>query len=60
MAVMGKPRTDTRTATRKKRESEPKATPGPKPEILKIEGDWQQAVKKSLTKKKPASGWPSH
>jgi hypothetical protein len=31
---------------------------GPKPEVLKIEGDWQDAVKKSLSKKKPAKGWP--
>jgi hypothetical protein len=31
---------------------------GPKPEVLKINGDWQDAVKKSLEKKKPATGWP--
>ena len=31
---------------------------GPKPDLLKIEGDWQDAVKTSLTKKKPAAGWP--
>jgi hypothetical protein len=35
-----------------------KLTPGPKPDTLKIEGKWQDAVKKSLTKKKPADGWP--
>ena len=36
-----------------------KATPGPKPDTLKIEGiGWEDAVKKSFTKKKPASGWP--
>jgi hypothetical protein len=34
------------------------STPGPKPDILKIDEDWQEAVKKSLTKKKPAEGWP--
>jgi hypothetical protein len=34
------------------------AVRGPKPEMLKIEGDWQDAVKKSLEKKKPATGWP--
>ena len=34
-----------------------KLTPGPKPDTLKIEGKWQDAVKKSLTKKKPADGW---
>jgi len=39
--------------TQKKRK-----TPGPKPEIIKIEGDWRDAVKQSLQKKKPASGWP--
>lgn len=35
-----------------------KATPGPKPDILKIEGDWKDAMKKAMGKKKPASGWP--
>jgi hypothetical protein len=38
--------------TRKKRD-----TPGPKPETLKIKGDWRDAVKVSLTKKKPATDW---
>ena len=32
--------------------------PGPKPELLKIDGDWQGAIKKSFEKKKPAEGWP--
>ncbi|MDP9174749.1 MAG: hypothetical protein M3O30_12905 [Planctomycetota bacterium] len=36
----------------------PKTKPGPKQEVLKIEGDWQAAVAKSLTKKKPPGGWP--
>jgi hypothetical protein len=42
----------------------PKKTPpaplkrGPKPDLLKIEGDWGDAVKKTLGKKKPAAGWP--
>lgn len=35
-----------------------KAKPGPKPDLYKIEGDWQDAVKKSFAKKKPAGGWP--
>ncbi len=43
-----------RKATRKKK----RAKTGPKPETLKIEGKWQDAVKKSLVKKKPAEGWP--
>ena len=35
-----------------------KATRGPVPDRLKIEGDWKKAVKKSLSKKKPVTGWP--
>jgi hypothetical protein len=31
---------------------------GPKPDTLKVEGDWQKAIKKSLAKKKPKEGWP--
>jgi hypothetical protein len=31
---------------------------GPKADLLKIDGDWKDAVKKSLAKKKPAAGWP--
>ncbi len=34
------------------------AKTGPKPDMLKIEGKWQDAVKKSLSKKKPTEGWP--
>jgi len=26
--------------------------------MLKIDCDWEEAVKKSLEKKKPAEGWP--
>jgi len=36
----------------------PAAKTGPKPDTLKIDGKWQDAVKKSLQKKKPAAGWP--
>jgi len=36
----------------------PKAKTGPKPETLKINGKWQDAVKKSLSKKKSPEGWP--
>jgi len=35
-----------------------KKTPGPKPEVLKINDNWQDAVKKSLEVKRPANGWP--
>jgi hypothetical protein len=31
---------------------------GPKADVLKIQGTWQDAVRKSLQKKKPAEGWP--
>jgi hypothetical protein len=34
------------------------AKTGPKPGTLKIEGNWKDAVKKSLSKKKPTGGWP--
>jgi hypothetical protein len=30
---------------------------GPKPELLKLTGDWQEAVKKSLHKKKSETVW---
>jgi hypothetical protein len=32
--------------------------PGPKPHHLKLEGDWEQAMKKVLKKEKPKEGWP--
>jgi hypothetical protein len=38
--------------------SKKKATPGPKAERLKLKGNWKDLVKKSLSKKKPAEGWP--
>lgn len=31
---------------------------GPPAERLKIEGNWKEAVKKALKKKRPSSGWP--
>jgi hypothetical protein len=31
---------------------------GPKPETVKIEGDWELAVAKALQKKRPKQGWP--
>jgi len=31
---------------------------GPEPDRLKLEGNWKDAVKKSLSKKKPTTGWP--
>lgn len=35
-----------------------KKTPGPNPEVLKIGGDWQDAIMKSLEVKKPVNRWP--
>jgi hypothetical protein len=40
------------------KKSKKKETPGPKPDLLKISGNWRDAVKKSLSVKKPANGWP--
>ena len=31
---------------------------GPIADRLRLKGRWQDAVKKSLAKKKPAEGWP--
>jgi hypothetical protein len=31
---------------------------GPKPQMLKIEAKWEDAVTKSFRKKKPSGGWP--
>ena len=38
--------------------SDKKKTPGPKPETVKIEGDWEDAVSQALAKKRPVGGWP--
>ena len=38
--------------------SKKKATPGPKADRLKLKGDWEALMKKSLSKKKPVEGWP--
>lgn len=36
----------------------PKKKTGPKPERLKLKGDWKDMVGKALKKKRPADGWP--
>ena len=36
----------------------PKKKRGPKPDHLKIDGDWEDAVKQALGKEKPEEGWP--
>lgn len=30
---------------------------GPKPDTLKLKGDWQDAMNKALKKEKPKEGW---
>jgi hypothetical protein len=40
-----------------KRQPKPKKR-GPEPEVLKLDGNWKDAIKKSLQKKKPKEGWP--
>jgi hypothetical protein len=35
-----------------------KAKTGPKPEVLKLEGDWRENIRKSFQAVKPAKGWP--
>jgi len=50
--------TMSKTKTPPKRGKKKKETPGPKPDVLKIDKDWQEAIKQSLQKKKPAEGWP--
>ena len=42
----------------KKIGSKPRPMRGPIPKTLKIEGDWEEAVKESLKKKRPSKGWP--
>jgi len=44
--------------TTKTKPAKPRSNPGPKPDVLKLKGNWKNAVKKSLQKKKPAEGWP--
>lgn len=31
---------------------------GPKPERVKIEGDWEDAIDTALEKERPKEGWP--
>ncbi|MCP3904874.1 MAG: hypothetical protein GY715_14705 [Planctomycetes bacterium] len=35
-----------------------KERPGPDPERLKIKGDWEDAMRKAIEKKRPPEGWP--
>ena len=40
------------------KKTETPTPPGPPPDMLKIHGNWKDAVKKSFEKQKPAGGWP--
>jgi hypothetical protein len=42
----------------KKAANPKRRNPGPTPEILKIEGDWKDAMRKMISKKRPGGGWP--
>jgi hypothetical protein len=48
----------TMTPKAAKKPPKTKSPRGPKPDLLKIESKWQDAVKKSFVKKKPVEGWP--
>jgi hypothetical protein len=56
MKVMWYSRGMASTKRANKQAAKPKR--GPVPDVLKIDGNWKDAVKKSLAKKKPAAGWP--
>ena len=40
------------------KEDKEKAKTGPKPDRVKIDMDWDEAVGKALKKKRPKAGWP--
>jgi len=42
----------------KKGDKKTRKPPGPKPEVLKIEGNWKDAMRKLISRKRPADGWP--
>jgi hypothetical protein len=35
-----------------------KHTPGPDPDRLKLDGNWRDAVRKAVRKRRPKKGWP--
>jgi hypothetical protein len=42
----------------KTKAKQPQKPRGPKPEVLKIEGNWKDAMRKLISKKRPVGGWP--
>jgi hypothetical protein len=39
-----------------KKHTKPRRPPGPEPEVLKIEGNWKDAMRKLISKKRPVGG----
>lgn len=37
-----------------------KSKPGPEPDRLIFDGDWEDAAKKAIKKERPKEGWPDH
>ncbi|MEM9347709.1 MAG: hypothetical protein AAGB26_13940 [Planctomycetota bacterium] len=37
---------------------DPKRKPGPNEERLKLDGDWEDAMKQAMEKPRPEGGWP--
>lgn len=61
LAVLDKPRRKSmakHNLHKSAKETPERKRPGPKPEVLKIEGNWEDAVKLAMQKKKPPGGWP--
>ena len=50
------PKNTTKASSRPSKK--PRQPKEPEPELLKVEGDWRYAIKKSLQKKTPEGGWP--
>jgi hypothetical protein len=46
------------TKPKPKSKTPQRAKPGPKPDVLNLDGNWQDNVRKSFAKKRPATGWP--
>jgi len=44
--------------TKQTRPEKPKRKTGPKPEVLKLKGDWEALIGKALSKPRPKKGWP--
>ena len=44
--------------SKKAAKPKPRKLPGPAPDVLKIEGNWKDAVTHALQVKKPPGGWP--